>query len=68
MNAENNQVVLAINEDKVGKFKLIVDVDGQKSAKLVSIVDRIQLNTVYWKITQTKAFPDALDNAVPHPQ
>jgi hypothetical protein len=66
-NADNNSATLALTEDKVGKFRLVVEVDGIKFAKLMSVVDRIQLNTVYWKMTQTKAFPDALDGVVPHP-
>jgi len=46
---------------------LNVEADTHKLTRLVSIVDRIQLNTVYWKVTNTKAFPEGLENIVPHP-
>ncbi|CDW80313.1 dolichyl-diphosphooligosaccharide--protein glycosyltransferase subunit 2-like [Stylonychia lemnae] len=67
-NADNNQVTVSLQEDKVGKFRVVVELDGLRYNKIITLVDRIQLNTVYWKITQSKTFPDALENSIIHPK
>ena len=67
-NKENNVATLTLNENETGKYKLTVTSDGYTISKILTVTDKLRVQSVSYQVTQSKKFPIELENTVIHPK
>ena len=66
-NKENNDATITFKENEIGKYKLQVTVDSVTQEKILSVTDKLRVQSVSYLVSQVKKFPSEFSTSVLHP-
>jgi tellurite resistance-related uncharacterized protein len=66
-NKDNNSGTITLNENEVGKYRFVVTVDNYPISTLVTVTDKLRVQSVAYQVSQSRKFPVELTDSVLHP-